>query len=254
MSDVSFHFRGKNFAVMGASSGIGRQVATDLLEAGANVLALARRKELMDEVFAAYPDQIVTAKVDARDQDNLDDVLKNFVAAKGKFHGSAYVAGIGGDLSLRMFDEERARRIMDVNFFGAIKFLKRLTGAAYANRGSSHVWIASIAAHCGTQGVAFYGASKGAMISALRSLSIEISKKKHRLNSVSPGWIQTPMTEGFSDNTGLSETEMHAYDRYLLGNDGRPEDVSNAVLFLLSDGARWITGTDVVVDGGYLAN
>ena len=254
MSDVKFDFRGKNFAVTGASSGIGKQVVLDLLEAGANVLALARRKELMDEIYSGYPDQIITAKVDVLDQENLDDVLKEFIAVKGKFHGSVYVAGVGGGSSLRAFDEEHARRVMDVNFFGAIKFLRRMTSAVYVNRNSSHVWITSIAAHCGTQGVAMYGASKGAMLSALRSLAIEISKKKHRLNAVSPGWIHTPMTEDFSERTGLADSEKHANDRYLLGDEGKPEDVSAAVLFLLSDHTRWVTGTDFVVDGGYLSN
>lgn len=252
MSEVNFDFSGKNFAVMGASSGIGKQIALDLLDSGANVLAMARRKELMDEIFAKYSSQVITAKVDVCHQENLDEILKSFVKTKGKLHGSVYTTGITSSFDLRMFEEEELTRIMEVNFFGAVKFLSKLTKTIYVNSGSSNVWLASTAAHAGARGLSAYSASKGAMISSMKSFALEIGNKKHRLNSISPGWIRTSMTENFTENTGLEE--RYGSGRYILENYGQPEDVSGIALFLLSNKSRWITGIDIVVDGGYLAS
>ncbi len=252
MSEVTFDFKGKNFAVTGASSGIGKQVVMDLREAGANVLALARRKELMDEIYgsAAPPPygQVVTARLDVRDQENLDEVLKSFVEEHGKFHGSVYAAGITAEFALRAFDEERAHDVMNTNFFGAVSFLRKLTAAVYTNRSSAHVWIASTAAHTGAKSLSAYSGSKGAMIAALKPLAIEIGSKGHRLNSVSPGWTETEMTKSVVEDSGI---ERKGVEKVILGV-GQPADVSGMILFLLSERAKWITGTDVVIDGGLL--
>ena len=87
------------------------------------------------------------------------------------------------------------------------------------------------------------------MKTAVRSIAMEISRKKQRINSISPGWVETPMTKNFvQETTELPEDVLH---QYYLGL-GQPKDVSGMTLFLLSDAARWITGTDVVVDGGFL--
>ena len=247
MNDVTFDFRGKNFAVTGASSGIGKQVALELLGAGANVLALARRKELMDEIYADYSEQIITAQFDVCNQDNADEILKAFVESKGKFDGSVYAAGITDEFALRAFDEEKAHDIMNTNFFGAIKLIRKLTSAVFANRNSAHVWIASTAAHIGGRSLSAYCGSKGAMISAARALAIEIGSKKHRLNTISPGWVETAMTKSVEADSGIARMPT---DRSILGI-GQPEDVSGMILFLLSSRSRWITGTDITVDGGY---
>lgn len=250
MSEVNFDFSGKNFAVVGASSGIGKQAVFELLEAGANVLAVARRKNLMDEIYKDYPKQIVTAGLDVTKNENWDESIKNFVAEYGKFHGSVYSAGITERFSLRMFNMEETKKIIDTNLFGAINFLEILTRSSFVNKSSSHIWLSSVSAHRGVQGVAAYSASKGALISAMRPLAVEIAKKGHRLNTISPGWLNTEMTQNIN---ALSEVENSKSKNYILGY-GQPEDVSGVILFLLSDRAKWITGTDIVVDGGYLAN
>lgn len=176
-------------------------------------------------------------------------MLKNFVATHGKFDGSVYAAGITDEFSLRAFDDEKAHNIMDTNFFGAVSFLRKLTAAVYANKGSAHVWIASTAAHIGAKSLSAYSGSKGAMLAALRPLALEIGSKGHRINAVSPGWVNTEMTQKVVDNSGIERTGV---TQAVLGI-GQPDYVSGMILFLLSDGAKWITGTDVVVDGGLLA-
>lgn len=250
MSEVNFNFAGRNFAVIGASSGIGKQTVFELLKAGANVLAVARRKNLMDELYKDYPAQVVTAGLDVTKSEDWDAAIKNFVTERGKFHGSVFCAGITERFSLRMFDMEAAKKIIDTNLFGAINFLEKITRSSFVNKNSSHVWLASVSAHRGVQGVSAYSASKGALISAMRPLAVELAKKCHRLNTITLGWINTEMTQNIS---ALSEVENSKRDNYILGY-GQPEDISGVILFLLSDRAKWITGTDIVVDGGYLAN
>lgn len=249
MQEVTFNFSGKNFAVVGASSGIGKQVTLELLQAGANVLAVARRKELMDEIYKDYPAQIVTAKLDVVNYDGWNDILKNFVAEKGKFNGSVYCAGFDIATSLKGLEFEDLQKIMSTNFFGAVMFMKNFIRAGITSAGSSNVWIASIAAHAGMKGKISYEASKGAMMSAKRSIACEIANKKHRLNTVSPAWVETPMTDNFDEKFGKTR---EVSERYLLGRFGKPEDISGVILFLLSERASWMTGTDIIIDGGAL--
>ncbi len=249
MGEVTFNFAGKNFAVVGASSGIGKQVTLELLQAGANVLAVARRKDLMDEIYKDYPNQITTAKLDVTNYDGWNDILKNFVAEKGKFNGSVYCAGISADTALKVIEFEDLQKVMSINFFGAVMFMKNFIRAGITSAGSSNVWIASVAAHIGTRGLVCYEASKGAMVSAKRSIACEIANKQHRLNTVSPAWIETPMTENL--NEAFNKPKIPS-ERYILRRFGKPEDISGMVLFLLSERSTWITGADIIIDGGAL--
>ena len=251
MQEVTFNFQGKNFAVVGASSGIGKQVTLELLDAGANVLAVARRKELMDEIYKDYPNQVVTAKLDVTNFDGWNDILKNFVSEKGKFNGSVYCAGFGTPVALKSVEIEDLQSVMNTNFFGAVMFLKKFIRAVNVNAGSSNVWISSVAAYVGTRGLTNYEASKGAMTAAKRSIACEIADKKHRLNTVSPAWIETPLTSDFTDRMSETRTK-EVSSRYLLGRIGQPEDISGMILFLLSERSSWMTGTDIIIDGGAL--
>lgn len=249
MGEVTFNFTGKNFVVVGASSGIGKQTTLELLQAGANVLAVARRKDLMDEIYKDYPQQVITAKLNVTDYDGWDDILKNFVAEKGKFNGSVYCAGISLDTALRSLEFDDLQKVMATNFFGAVMFMKKFIRAGITSAGSSNVWIASVAAYIGAQGKITYEASKGAMMAAKRSIACEIANKKHRLNTVSPAWVETPLTDNFDEKIGKAR-EVSA--RYILGRFGKPEDISGMILFLLSERSSWMTGTDIVIDGGAL--
>lgn len=249
MSEICFDFHGKNFVVTGASSGIGKQIAFELLEAGANVLVVARRKELLDEIYADYRNQVTTAKVDVTADNQWEEPLEHFVGKFGKLNGSVSAAGIEGLNPIRSFDVSLARRIIDTNFFGTISLFQMATKTKYSQANASHVWIGSVAAHKEPKGQSMYSASKGALVSSMRVLCKEISNRKQRLNVVSPGWVRTPLTEQVIESTGKEDDFNQS--QYLLGT-GQPEDISGVVLFLLSDRAGWMTGSEIVVDGGYL--
>ncbi len=252
MRDVQFHFKDRNFVVVGASSGMGRQIALDLAESGAHVLAAARNKERLEKVRLQYPEQIRTASLDvlSADSTSWDSVLSLFVEEFGKIHGGVYTAGISGMTPLRLYDEEAGRRIVDTSFWGMTRFIQSLSKKKYVSKGASFVVFSSTAAYCGNKGQFAYSATKGAVQTAVRSIAKEICRDQHRINSISPGWVESDMTKDSIEELG-NIRPSETFDHYRLGL-GKPEDVSGMVLFLLSDAARWITGTDVVVDGGSL--
>lgn len=253
MKDVKFQFENKNFVVMGASSGMGRHITLDLARAGAHVLAVARNEERLQEVQKSFPDLIEVQTLDVLEAgpEDWDRVLGEFVEKHGKINGGVYTAGITGMSALRMYNEDLAHRILDTSFFGMTRFIQGMAKKKHAEKGSSYVVFASTAAHYGNRGQFAYSGAKGAVCSAVRSLAKELYRDKHRINSISPGWVETEMVVNSRNEIG-DDRIKNIYASYPLGV-GKPDDVSPMVLFLLSDAARWITGTDIVVDGGSLA-
>ncbi|SDP35558.1 SDR family NAD(P)-dependent oxidoreductase [Selenomonas ruminantium] len=250
MKEVVFDFSGKNFVVVGASSGMGRQVATELIESGANVLIVARNMKRLEEVKALASERVHIACLDvvSSSHEEWDKAFADFAAKVGKLNGGVYTAGITGCTPLKAYDENLAKSMMDISVAGGVKFMQHATRKKYADAGASYVIFSSVAAYEGPKGILFYAAAKGAVHSAVRVMSKEISHRGQRVNSVSPGWIQTEMTTTYLDSVGVDKEEIHTGP---LGV-GTPQDVSGMVLFLLSNRAKWITGQDFVIDGGYL--
>lgn len=250
MKDVIFDFKGKNYIVLGASSGMGRQIALDLAEAGANVLAVARNRERLEKVMKESDTNISIACLDvmSASSDEWDKVFSDFVSQHGKINGGVYTAGLTGCTPLKAYDEKLARDLVDVSVFGGVKFMQFASKKKYSEVGAAYIIFSSVAAYEGPKGILFYAASKGAVLSAVRVMSKEISHRKQRINSISPGWIQTEMTTSYLKDVGIGEADVHAGPLGI----GNVQDVSSVALFLLSDGSKWITGQDFVVDGGYL--
>ncbi|MBR6013138.1 MAG: SDR family oxidoreductase [Selenomonadaceae bacterium] len=252
MQEVKFNYEGKNFIVVGASSGMGKQIALELSQAGANVLCLARRVEVMEQMKSEQgAGKIIPAFVDvtAATSKDWDAVIKSFVGEYGKINGGVYTAGIGGVSAFRNWNPEYANSVMDTSYWGMLRFMQSATKKRFADDGSSFVVFASIAARVSYQGQLFYASAKSAVQTAVRIIAKEISPNKHRFNSVSPGWVMnTEMSNQHANDFGIPQDMQNAF---LLG-EGTADKVSGMVLFLLSDRADWITGTDIVVDGGQL--
>jgi len=243
--DVVFDFSGKRFVVTGASSGMGSQVATELAIAGADVLAIARRRQELEQLQAKYPQHVTVAEVDVTDYDAVEQQIEYFVQNKGKVDGSVHAAGRLVFTPLRAFNVAEAKCMMDVSYWAGVNLLQLVTKKKYAASGTSHVQFSSVSAYKGEKGLSAYGAAKAAMQVGMKSIAKEIAGKGHRINTISPGFIRTDMTKDV-----LQEDRVAA--GHLLGI-GQPADVAGMVLFLLSSRAAWITGADFVVDGGYLA-
>lgn len=250
MSEVKFNFTGKNFMVIGASSGIGRQIAIELAESNAKVLAVARNEDRLLELKNKYPNQIEVATLDVitAQLEDYESMIKTFVDVNGKLNGEVYTAGIGAATPLKFFDETLARDIMETSFWGAVKSLQVATKKKFANSGSSYVFFSSVAGHTGEGSLAVYSASKAAVQFGMKSFCHDVASSKHRINTISPGYINTPMTTNAESEQGQPEGVIK---KHLFGI-GEPKDVSGIVLFLLSERASWITGEDFIVDGGYM--
>lgn len=250
MSEVTFDFTGKNFVVVGASSGMGRQTALDLAAAGAHVLAIARNKERLAVVQKKYPLLIETTQIDVTKASENDwtEAFGGFVERYGKINGEVYTAGTGASSTLRFYDEDAARTVMETGFWGAVKNLRIATKKKFAVTGSSYVLFSSVAAHTGERSLAIYAATKAALRVAVWSFAHDLERDRHRINTISPGFVKTGLTlQTLKDG----EENSAMLKRHFFGI-GEPTDVTGMVLFLLSDRARWITGEDFVVDGGYL--
>lgn len=247
MSDINYDFHGKNIVVAGASSGIGRQVALELAEAGAKVLVIARREHLLLELSGQYGN-ITPAKADVCNYDELENGIAAFVKQNGKIHGAVYVAGKTGLSLLRKYDEAEAREIMDINFWAGTKFMQICSRRKYSQDGASLVWLSSIGAEYAFQGLFAYSCSKAAVETAVRTFAKELSVRKLRINALRLGIVDTPMTD---NEEGMERASIENYIRSTPFGQAKPVDISGNILFLLSERSSWQTGSVITLHGGF---
>lgn len=245
--NINYNFKDKRFVVTGATSGIGKRVASDLAKSGAIVLAIGRRQEKLSELKELYGDKIVTAPLDVNNFVLLKSALESF-SESGKINGSLHAAGINKYTPLRAFNWTDADNILRTSLNAGIEMTRILTSKKITSEKGSHVFISSVAGIKGELGFTAYSAAKAAVIGAVRSMALELAIKDIRVNAITPGWLPTEMTDSIEARyPGRLETIKLQHPLGI----GSVEDVSNLVLFLLSDEAKWITGTNIVIDGGY---
>ena len=241
-----FSLEGKTILVTGASSGIGRVVAISSSYNGAKVVITGRNKNRLNETYDHLSENeshsIITA-----DLNSLEDIDK-LSESMPVLDGVVFCAGVIEYVPAKQISIEGLDAIMGINFKSQIMLYKALHNKRKIAKNSSLVFISSISAQTATPATLAYAASKAAIVSSVRVLASELSKLRIRVNSVSPGLVKTPLLEKSEiEKEKFAENEA----RYPLGLCDA-EDVANAVIFLLSDASKKITGTDIVVDGGYL--
>ncbi len=240
-----FTLKGKTILVTGASSGIGQATAVECAQMGAEVVITGRDTERLQ----ATADLMGTLKAQiAADLTNQEDV-ERLVAALPPLDGAVLCAGNSTTLPLQFGSREKFDEMFNVNFFAPVELLRLMYKKKVLQKGASVVLIASIGGtHSFMPGNGVYGASKAALNSLMKYAAREYASRKIRVNSICPGMVDTPLI-----HRGTITEEQLAEDakRYPLGRYGKPDDIANGVVYLLSDASSWLTGHDLVIDGGF---
>ena len=250
-----FLLEGKVIIVTGASSGIGRQCAISCSRMGAVIALMGRNQERLMETLNSMDNQDnhVAYSLDLIDYDKVVEKVQELVNEKGKISGLINCAGISTTLPLNALSPEKMCLFFQTNVIGATNLTKQVVRPSnFSDSGGSIIFISSVMGVVGEKGKTLYSMTKGALIPAVRSMSLEFAARKVRINCISPGVVETAMSKNavYSQDKDSLERIKSLHPLGL----GSPEDVANACVFLLSDASRWITGTNLIVDGGYLAH
>lgn len=241
-----FSIEGKTILITGAASGIGRATALMCSGMGAKTVLLDLNEEgLKQTVSQMKEDSTEYYALSLTDYDKVIEVIANFP----KLDGVASNAGIVTSLLAKFSDIKEAERIFNVNTLSHIHLVQQLVAQKKLNKGASIVFTSSMSGvYCGLTGGSLYGASKAALVGYSKALAMELAPRGIRVNTIHPGMIVTPLTKG----TALSQDVMDEdVKNYPLGRYGKPEEVAAAYVYLLSDATVWMTGSQLLIDGGY---
>jgi NAD(P)-dependent dehydrogenase (short-subunit alcohol dehydrogenase family) len=244
---------GRTILVTGASSGIGRETAILLSRLGARVILVARNRERLEATQARLEGTVhVIEAYDLAAYEEIPDWIRRLASAHGRLDGLVHCAGLHAAAPLKVLDPAQVEPLWRVNVSASLWLAKGFRQRTVCNSGGALVFLASAAGLVGQPAIAAYSASKGAVIALTRSLAMELAREGIRVNCVAPGFVKTEMATEFSQ--GLTPEYLAAIEREHPLGFGEPADVVYAVAYLLSSAARWVTGTTLVVDGGYTAH
>ena len=240
-----FSLEGKTILVTGASSGIGRGVCMDCSQMGASIQLTARNEERLNETLSLM-DRDVHHVIYKADLCKTEDI-NTLVESLPPIDGVVLCAGVIKTMPVKNITEEAMTEIFNANIMGDIKLVSRLLKKKKLNHGASVVFISSVSTFNVKVGNSLYSATKGAVNSFAKAMALEVSRQKMRVNCIQPGFVPTSILE----NHGLGEDALKWYaERHPLGF-GTPTDIANCCIYLLSDAARWVTGSIFTIDGGY---
>jgi NAD(P)-dependent dehydrogenase (short-subunit alcohol dehydrogenase family) len=245
---------GRTILVTGASSGIGRETSIVLAGLGARLVLVGRRREELERTAASLgPGGHRVVPFDLSDLDAIPAWLRGVGDSAGPLDDLVHSAGLHFTLPLRATPTGQYTALMRVNVDAAYFLAKgfRQKGTRRAGSTSGIVFLSSVMGLIGQTGISAYSASKGALVSMAKSLALELAREGIRVNCVAPGVVRTEMAE-HAGQTLTPEQHQALESLHPLGM-GTPRDVAYAVAFLLAETGRWITGTTLVVDGGYTA-
>jgi NAD(P)-dependent dehydrogenase (short-subunit alcohol dehydrogenase family) len=245
---------GKTAVVVGGTSGIGRALSLGLAEAGADVIASARRKEQVEETAAeieARGKRTLRVSSDVSDRASLENLLKQTLEHFGKADILINCAGKIKRAPTLDFPEDEWQSIIDTNLTGTLRACQ-IFGKHMLERGYGRIInIASLNTFVALSEVAAYAASKAAVASLTRSLAVEWSKHGVLVNAIAPGVFRTALNAQLLDSTPRGKELLM---RTPMGRFGKTEEVVGAAIYLASDAASYVTGQVLVVDGGFLAS
>lgn len=240
-----FSLEGKTVIVTGASSGIGRATAILCAEMGAKVVALGRNEQRLAETMAQLQGEgHIMSAFDLNDEKAMDAAI----AALTLVDGVACCAGVANMNPFQFVAKEEIDRVFSANFFSPVMLVNKLLKAKKLQKGSSVVFVSSVdgpkVVHAGNS---VYSASKSALVGMARNMAVDLVGKKIRVNSVLPGTTDTKMirTANVTEEMLQETAKALPMKRFAV-----PQEIANAIVFLLSEASSYITGAELVVDGG----
>lgn len=242
-----FTIEGKNILVLGASSGIGQATATICAQMGANVIVVGRNQERLQETLneLEIPSQHLAYALDLTDESSWTEMLSSMPIVDGV----ACCAGMANMNPFTFVSREEIEKVFNTNCIGPVLLIQKLIKSKKIAKGASVVFVASVdgpkVVHAGNS---VYSASKNALVGMARNMAIDLLGKKIRVNCVLPGTTDTPMirTANVTEEQ-LAETSK----QFPMKRFARSEEIAHAIIYLLSDASSYVTGTELVVDGGY---
>jgi len=241
-----FSLIGKTILITGASSGIGRSMSIVCSKMGANVIITGRNAIRLSETFA-----LLDGENHIQYAANLtnDIELQSLVEFLPRLDGFISNAGIAKPLVLQLTDAADVDEIFKINALVPINLTRLIVQQKKLNKGASLVYISSINGNnISSYGSSIYAASKSSLTGFIKGVALELAPREIRVNSICPGMIETDI---FKDaNIGQDELERDRL-KYPLKRYGKPEEVAYAAVYLLSDAAQWITGSNLLIDGGF---
>lgn len=246
MNSSPFHLTGKKILVTGASSGIGRATAIECAAMGASQCILVGRNREALEGTSCLMDPSCEVVINTCDLAE-PSALEEMVTTLPKLDGIVSNAGINKMQLIQFYNETDIERIFSVNCFSPMMLLKLLVKKKKLSNPASVVFTASISGHSNvSQANGIYGASKSALSAYMKYAALELAPKGIRCNAVHPGRVETPLIHTITDEEAIKAD----LNRYPLKRYAEPKEIAWAIIYLLSDASAWVTGSNLIIDGG----
>lgn len=246
MPNNPFSLFDKTFLVTGASSGIGKAIAIECSKMGANLIITGRNETRLNETFSELVGEFhKTIIADLTNENDITLLCDQLPCINGIVH----CAGFTIPIPFQFITKEKIDSILNVNFTSTILITQRLLKKKKIEKESSIVFISSISGiWCSSVGGSLYSASKGAINGLIKGMALDLAPKGIRVNSINPGMVETNI---FSEGEITQEQFQEDMKKYPLKRYGKPEEIAYAAIYLLSDASKWVTGSNLLIDGGY---
>ncbi len=245
-----FSLQNKRILITGASSGIGKSTAIECSKLGAVITIVGRNAENLNKTFKLLEGeghQLFIVDLKSREQ------TLEFISKLTKLDGIVHCAGATFTALFQFIEEQKLRDLMELNFLSPTLITHELLKQKKINREASIVFISSIMGNnVSCAGNSMYSATKGAINGLIKGMAIDLAPKKIRINSVSPGMVETNLLK--EQMITAEQLEKDAKENYPLKRYGQPIDIAYAIIYLLSNASSWVTGSNLVIDGGYTLN
>jgi len=238
----------RTLLITGASSGIGRSVAMAVAAMGAKCILTARNQERLNETLSSLEgDGHRVMLCDQTKEEELDQLIAQLPSLDGVVHS----VGLVRPFPVKFIGKKQFHQLFDTNYLAPVLLTSKLLRAKKMNANGAFVFMSSISSHFPHKGGALYSGTKAALNSFSKTIALEYAEKGIRSNTIGAAMVKTPLFDEAEKAVTKELMDKHG-EAYPLGF-GEPEDVANAAVFLLSDASRWITGTELVMDGGLTA-